>query len=124
MNFKNIIGNKIYVFAVVIPILIILFPVGYSRVSYGLAEGADSALPYLERPDAKHENCVRETVYMRYHHWELLRSIREEVVRFGKRGDVGLNKCMECHTNRERFCDVCHNAVSMTPDCFGCHYYP
>jgi hypothetical protein len=45
-------------------------------------------------------------------------------VRHGKRGEVCLSKCGECHKSRERFCDRCHNAVSLTPDCFGCHYYP
>ena len=61
---------------------------------------------------------------MRFHHWELLRLTREEVVRYGIRGDVGLNRCGECHTSRERFCDRCHEATSLHPDCWGCHYYP
>ncbi|MFC2085001.1 cytochrome C, partial [Bacteroidota bacterium] len=71
-----------------------------------------------------YKNCVRETEYMRHHHWELLRTIREEVVRYGKRGEINLKKCQECHTSRERFCNKCHDAVSMKPDCYGCHYYP
>ena len=61
---------------------------------------------------------------MRRHHWELLRGVREEIVRYGKRGEIGLDRCRECHTSRERFCNVCHDAVSLTPDCFDCHYYP
>ena len=80
--------------------------------------------PFLEKPAPEHDKCVRETTYMRHHHWELLRGIREEVVRYGMRGEVGLNGCRDCHTKRERFCDQCHTAVSLTPDCWGCHYYP
>lgn len=104
--------------------LIILCPLGFFIVRGVVSLGAEPAEPLLERPDEKHESCVEETEYMRLHHWELLRGIREEVVRYGKRGEVGLDKCRECHTSRERFCDRCHNAVSLKPDCFGCHYYP
>jgi hypothetical protein len=124
MKPKNIFGGKTAVIAILIPILVILSPLGYSLVSYVFAKGAGTPQPFLERPDAQYENCVKETDYMRYHHWELLRGVREEIVRYGKRGELGLNKCRDCHTSRERFCDRCHDAVSMKPDCFGCHYYP
>lgn len=110
--------------AVVIPILILLIPFGYSIISHVLARDIDNVQPFLERPDEKYKDCVRETTYMRFHHWELLRAIREEVVRYGIRGDIGLKKCRECHTSRERFCNKCHDATSLTPDCYGCHYYP
>jgi hypothetical protein len=106
-----------------IPLLIVLLPLGYSVVS-SVAQVGDPPEVFLEMPDPKHEECVRDTAYMRFHHWELLRGVREEIVRYGNRGDVGLKKCQECHTSRERFCDRCHDAVSMSPDCFGCHYYP
>jgi hypothetical protein len=61
---------------------------------------------------------------MRIHHWEDLRRIRENVVRYGNRSEEGLARCKDCHTYRDRFCDRCHGAVSLTPDCFDCHYYP
>ena len=109
---------------IAIPILVILIPLGYSLVSPLFAQDADTDDVFLERPDPRHESCVRETTYMRYHHWELLRQIREEVVRYGIRGEVGLYMCQDCHTSRERFCNQCHNAVSLYPDCYGCHYYP
>ncbi len=108
----------------VIIILIILVPFAYSVVSRVVAKGPDRAQVFLERPAPEHKECVRETEYMRYHHWELLRSTREQVVRYGIRGELGLKQCRECHTSRERFCDQCHNATSLTPDCWGCHYYP
>jgi hypothetical protein len=104
--------------------VVILAPLAYSVVAPLFARRAGATEPFLELPDPKHEKCVAETPYMRFHHWELLRTIREEVVRYGRRGDVGLNRCRECHTSRERFCSQCHNAVSLYPDCFECHYYP
>lgn len=103
--------------------LIMLAPLGF-YLARGAATLGDESQPLLERPDAKHKKCVKDTRYMRYHHWELLRGIREEVVRYGNRGDIGLYTCRECHTSRERFCNKCHDAVSLKPDCFGCHYYP
>ena len=107
-----------------IPVLIILVPLGYSIVSYLLARDAGTPSVFLERPDPKYQACVRETPYMRFHHWQFLRTVREEVVRFGMRGDAGLRKCGECHTSRERFCDRCHLEASVNADCWGCHYYP
>ena len=52
------------------------------------------------------------------------RWLREEAVRYGRRGELSLNKCIECHGSREAFCNRCHEAVSLEPDCFGCHDYP
>jgi hypothetical protein len=104
--------------------LLILIPLGHSIVGSVVRQSSETPEVFLERPDAKYERCVKETSYMRFHHWELLRGIREEVVRYGKRGEIGLDKCKDCHTSKERFCNQCHNAVSLTPDCFGCHYYP
>ena len=109
-------------------VLIILSPLGYSLVRGVIPNGAETS---PERPDPKHVSCVVDkakgietTRDMRFHHWELLRGIREEVVRYGKRGTIGLTTCKECHPSRERFCDRCHHAVSLTPDCFECHNYP
>jgi hypothetical protein len=106
---------------VAVPVAILLVPLAYSVVSSLFTREAEA---FYERPDAKYEECVRDTEYMRFHHWELLRGIREEVVRYGTRGELGLQDCSKCHSSRERFCDRCHQAVSLSPDCFGCHYYP
>jgi len=112
------------VMVVLILVVVILFPLGYSVVGRAVSRQTGPGDVFLERPDAKYKDCVRETSYMRFHHWELLRGVREDVVRYGIRGDIGLDKCQECHTSRAHFCDKCHDAVSMTPDCWGCHYYP
>ena len=124
MGINKTFNYKAAIIAAVIPVLIIIFPIAYSIFTYDSTPGELSSQPFLERPDAKYKNCVRDTEFMRYHHWQLLRTIREEVVRYGVRGDTGLDMCKDCHTSRERFCTQCHTAVSMTPDCYGCHYYP
>ena len=105
-------------------VMLLLVPLGYSIVSRLIPRGAESAGPFLEMPDPEYQNCVRDTVYMRSHHWELLRGVREEVVRYGIRGEILLSNCQECHESREQFCNKCHDAVSLTPDCFDCHHYP
>jgi hypothetical protein len=108
----------------VVPLLLIVLPLGFTIATHLFAQEPEIPEVFLEMPDPQHEECVRDAAWMRYHHWELLRKTREEVVRYGKRGEAGLLKCMECHTSRERFCNRCHDAVSMSPDCYGCHYYP
>ena len=115
--------GRLRVLLAMVLVVIILSPFGFSVISR-VATSTDQTELFLERPDPEHENCVRETEYMRYHHWELLGKIREDVVRYGQREDAGLRGCRDCHTSRERFCDRCHDAASVWPDCFGCHYYP
>ena len=107
--------------------LIILSPLGYSIVRGVGTPGTEPP----ERPDPKHKSCVVDesrnittTRDMRLRHWELLQGVREEVVRYGKRGEIGLGKCRECHTSRKRFCYRCHESASVKPDCWGCHDYP
>jgi hypothetical protein len=109
---------------VAVAVVVILLPLAYSLVSSPFAQQTPPSQVFLERPDPQYQRCIKDTTYMRFHHWELLRSVREDVVRYGKREDIGLARCKDCHTSRERFCNQCHNAVSLYPDCFQCHYYP
>ena len=102
-------------------IIIVLLPVGYYAVRDAFSP---TATPFLEKPDPKYEKCVRDAEYMRFQHMDLLLEIRTQVVREGRRSDIGLKDCMECHTNRGHFCNQCHNTVNLNLDCFGCHYYP
>lgn len=100
--------------------LLILLPLIYFVV---FGASTDSPQPFLEKPKGE-EKCVRDTKYMRYNHMILLKEIRNEALREGKKTDIGLNKCRVCHTNREKFCDKCHTIVNLNPDCYRCHYYP
>ena len=108
--------------------VIILFPIGYSVVSVAFP-GPDPFLDIDEpayQPDEKNAACIggRDRTYMRFHHMDLLKEIRDQVVREGARAEIGLDDCWQCHTSRERFCNRCHNAVNLQPDCFRCHYDP
>ena len=111
-------GNRI---AVAVMALVIVSPIGFSAVSSAISRGPQ---PFLERPDQGQRACVKDTEYMRFHHMDYLKEIREEYVRYGIREAKGLSSCKGCHTNRERFCDRCHQTVDLNIDCFGCHYYP
>ena len=104
--------------------LIILVPIAYSVARSVIPQRTDVPQVFLERPAAAFQDCVEETSYMRVHHMDLLKQLREEVIRDGIRGELTLEQCARCHTSRERFCDRCHQAASVILDCFGCHYYP
>lgn len=32
--------------------------------------------------------------------------------------------CMECHSNKSKFCDECHNYLGVSPYCWDCHVQP
>ena len=110
--------------ALIISVLIILFPLGYSIISLAVLRSPAHSQPFLEKTDEKFKDCVKDSVYMRYKHMDYLKELRDKVVRNGEKVDVELNDCWKCHKGRENFCNKCHNAVSLQPDCFRCHYEP
>jgi hypothetical protein len=121
MKIEHMLSKNKSAVAVVALVLIVLSPIAY----YGIRDAFfPSANPFLEKPDPKYKECVRDTLYMRFHHMDLLKEIRVQVVREGIRSDLSLEQCRECHTNRGRFCNQCHNDVNLNLDCFGCHNYP
>jgi hypothetical protein len=71
---------------------------------------------------------------MRAEHMKLLDEWRREAVRdanrvykssTGKIYDKSLqNTCMECHSNKSKFCDQCHNYTGIAPFCWDCHIQP
>lgn len=124
MSGEGTIGRLRTFVLVALPIVVILAPFGYSLYSHVFARDVQETRPFLELPAEPNEGCVRDTEYMRFHHWELLREVRDLAMRHGVRGEISLDRCRECHPNRDRFCNQCHVSVSLQPDCFGCHYYP
>jgi hypothetical protein len=34
------------------------------------------------------------------------------------------NTCLNCHNNKSKFCDQCHNYAEVTPYCWECHIEP
>ncbi len=118
------IGRGKTIVLVTLPIVVILAPLAHSVYDRVSAGETPTEAPFLEYPADREGGCVRDTEYMRFHHWELLREVRDASVRDGARGGITLSGCRDCHPSRDRFCNRCHEAVSLQPDCFGCHYYP
>lgn len=84
-------------------------------------------------------NCVESAEYMRANHMQILDEWRDEAVRendriyvsqeFGTEFDkslssTGKTSCTSCHSNKEEFCDSCHNYTAVTPYCWECHIAP
>lgn len=103
--------------------VIILFPAGYSVGRFAWASVFSFSKPYLELPDASSGSCVRDPSWMRQNHRILLRELRDKTVREGIRSKITLGTCSHCHKDKTRFCDKCHLAVNLYPDCFDCHFY-
>lgn len=94
----------------------------------------ESAVPKLELPEGK-ENCVETTKWMKANHMQLLEDWRQSVVRDEERTYTShtlpkaqtfqkslTGTCLtQCHRNKEKFCDRCHEYVSVDPFCFDCH---
>jgi hypothetical protein len=82
----------------------------------------------------KEKRCVEDTAFMRESHMKLLVGWREAAVREGNRlytakggrtFEVSLSgTCLRCHSNKQQFCDRCHNYVGAKPNCFSCHIIP
>lgn len=124
MKLSTALYNKRLGVVVTALLALTLLPLGSSLVRFAFARGDQMEGTFLEQPDTDEASCVRETEYMRFHHMDLLKQIREEFIRDGIRGSVSLKNCRSCHPSRARFCDQCHEAASVILDCFGCHYYP
>ena len=88
--------------------------------------------PAIER--LKEKLCVETAPYMRANHMKLLGAWRESVVREGNRSyraaDGKVYKisltgtCLECHSNKDQFCDRCHDYAGAKPNCWSCHIIP
>lgn len=117
-------GGRKTVTIAVIPLLVMLVPIVYSVVTFAAGAAGGREKPLLEISRDQGDSCVRETEYMRLHHWELLLESRERAVREGDREGPLLGDCRRCHANRAGFCDRCHHVANVMLDCFHCHYYP
>ena len=109
-------------------LIIITFPIWYN-----VAKGSATYVPELVYPTDATE-CVADKDYIRTSHMDMLNTWREDVVRMGKRlyvtpdgrkFEMSLsNTCMDCHSNKEEFCDKCHDYLGVEPYCWDCHIEP
>ena len=112
----------------VVFLALITFPIWYN-----LATGKAGYSPELEKA-AKGETCVRDSAYMVAYHMDLLDTWRDQVVRDGQRYEQLAsgrtverslsNTCLDCHVNKDAFCDRCHHFVGVDPYCWDCHIVP
>ena len=103
---------------------------------YGKGRMAPPALP-LDTPEIQKlsvKKCIEPTPFMKASHMELLNQWRDAVVRDGnhlyvnhegKKFSISLSQtCLGCHSNKEKFCDACHNYSGVKPNCWSCHVVP
>ena len=105
-----------------------------SPLWYNALSAASPDKPELQRPTNGSTECVEATEFMRSNHMDLLDQWRDTVVREDKRTYTSkagkdytmslTDTCLECHTNKEQFCDACHNYSAVTPYCWDCHVIP
>ena len=122
-------GWKIIV-GLVIGVCVLLYPFWPSAGKW------DTKVPEPELTARAKEakECVEPKSYIRTEHMKLLDEWRQEAVRDAKRiyksstgkiYDKSLqNTCMECHSNKSKFCDQCHNYTGVDPFCWDCHIEP
>ncbi|MGQ9694221.1 MAG: sulfate reduction electron transfer complex DsrMKJOP subunit DsrJ [Thermodesulfobacteriota bacterium] len=108
------------------------FPFWYGRGKTASLPPLALDTPEIQKLDVK--KCLESTAYMRASHMELLNAWREAVVRDGKHFYVNMEgkkismnlsqTCLGCHSNKDKFCDVCHNFSGVKPTCWSCHLVP
>ena len=111
--------------------LVVFLAIVTSPMSYQWAKGAEPGAPELNIAP-EYETCVAPTQFMRSLHMDLLNDWRDEVVRDGDRTYVAFDgkvyeksiavTCLSgCHSNKDEFCDRCHEYVGAEPYCWDCH---
>ena len=108
---------------------VITLPFWYGKIVTGAG-----SVPKLELPPGGQKQCVEATEYMRKNHVDLLIRWRDWVVRDGdlkyiasdgKEYTMSLTQtCLECHSNKDKFCDRCHDYLRVSPSCWDCHNVP
>jgi len=113
--------------------LLIFLVLVTSPMWYKAATGTKGEAPELKYV-TEEKACVADTEYMRALHMDLLNEWRDDVVRKDDREYHGLEgkvyekslsrTCMSCHSNKEEFCDRCHNYAGVSVYCWDCHVEP
>jgi len=108
--------------------ILLAFPIWYSVANDGISYTPELIIVTEE------EQCVETAQYMRDNHMRMLDEWRQSVVREGNRIYVNSDgkeyemsltaTCMGCHSNKEEFCDRCHNYAGVIPTCWDCHNVP
>ena len=111
--------------------LLILVVLATVPIWYPIVMGSPGPAPVVELP-ANATQCVEGKSFMTTQHMKLLNEWRDAVVRegektytskaFGVTYDMSLTEtCMGCHTDRDTFCNRCHDYADVHPYCWDCH---
>lgn len=120
-------NKRLVVPGLIIFVLFVTFPFWYNGLSAG-------PVPKPELPPGGEKQCVAPVSEMRAKHMKLLNEWRDDVLRNGNRETITVDgkefskglqlACMRCHSNKEKFCDSCHDYAAVKPDCWNCHLTP
>lgn len=131
-------GGKIFL-GLLVFVALATFPFTFNMV---MGKGTKAPEPKTDTPtilewEKVHgkKECVESKEFMRTEHMQLLNDWRDSVVRdynrtyistaSHKRFNMSLqNGCMQCHSNKKKFCDECHTYLSVKPYCWDCHIAP
>ena len=112
----------------IIFVLFVTFPLWFNAFSTA------STVPKVELPPGGEKQCVAPEAVMRAQHMVILNEWRDDVLRNNDRVMVKVDgkeyrkclqlACMQCHSNKEKFCDSCHEYASVKPYCWDCHLAP
>ena len=101
---------------------------------YNAGKAAKAPDPELTAKAKEAKVCVAQKSYMRESHFTMLDEWRNTSVRDGERYYTASDgkkyykslqvTCMDCHSNKTKFCDQCHNYMSVAPYCWDCHIVP
>jgi hypothetical protein len=105
-----------------------------SPVVYNMGRAEKMPEPELTAKAKEAEKCIESKIYMRAEHMKILDEWRDEVVRDAERYHLNSRgeqyykslqlTCMDCHSNKSKFCDQCHNYMGVDPFCWECHIEP
>lgn len=119
---------KYIVPGIVVFLILATLPFWWSSIFVAGYESPELALP------ADKDQCIESAEFMKANHMQILDEWRDQVVRDGERlytatdgkiWEMSLqNTCMDCHSNKEEFCDKCHDTTSVSPYCWECHLAP
>jgi len=115
--------------------LIVCLAFFMSPFIYDAGKAAKAPDPELTPKAKEAKECVMDTSYMKTSHMHLLDKWRNTVVRDGERyhKNTGNGKvyykslqvtCLDCHSNKSKFCDQCHDYMGIDPYCWDCHIEP
>jgi hypothetical protein len=129
-------GGKIFI-GLAVFLAFALFPFYFNAGKVNAKPDPKTDTPQIQEWEKKYgkKECVESKEFMRAEHMVLINDWRDSVVRDDNRGYLSnsnhkrfnmslQNGCMQCHSSKKKFCDECHNYLSVKPYCWDCHIQP